>query len=274
LSRVLVNAGIWIVWMTLAALWTPIVLAAFLATAWWDPGRRVTGRMFRWGSRVLIALNPLWHLTIIGNPPPRRSHPFVVVSNHQSLADVLLLGTLPWEMKWLSKQSNFRVPFIGFMMRLAGDVGVRRDDAESRVKAYQQLREWLDRGVSVIIFPEGTRSRSEEMLPFRNGAFRLAVESRRPVLPLAVSGTRQALEKGSASFGRADAVVRILEPVSVEELAVREVAHLRDRVREVIDRARRETSQGSDAARRSAAAAAPRPPEEPAQRARGSQPLG
>jgi 1-acyl-sn-glycerol-3-phosphate acyltransferase len=141
-------------------------------------------------------------------------------------------------MKWLSKSSIFRVPFLGLMMRMAGDVSVEREDAASRVTSYGNLKQWMGRGASVMIFPEGTRSRTPEMLPFRNGAFRLAIETGRPVLPIAVHGTRTAIRKGSMRFGNADVVVRVLDLVPTEGLDGTDVDALRARVRDEIERAR------------------------------------
>jgi 1-acyl-sn-glycerol-3-phosphate acyltransferase len=233
---------IWAVWLLFTALWTPVVLIVFLLTAWWDRRRYWAGSTFRLGASILIAVNPWWKRRIEGDPPPRDAHPFVAVSNHESLADILIIGTLPWEMKWMSKESIFRVPFLGWMMRMAGDVAVKRSSVKSRADAYAKTREWIDRGSSVMIFPEGTRSKTGEMLPFRSGAFRLAVETGRPVQPIAVSGTRDAIRKGSMFFGRADVVVRILEPIPVSEISdgegPDEVRRIRDIAREAIEVAR------------------------------------
>ena len=210
------SAIIWAIWLSFTALWTPVVAVVYLMTAWWDRRRFWAGSTFRLGAKILIALNPWWHCRIEGEPPARDLHPFVAVSNHESLADILIIGTLPWEMKWMSKDSIFRVPFLGWMMRMAGDVSVKRNSVKSRGEAYAKTREWIERGSSVMIFPEGTRSKTREMLPFRNGAFRLAVETGRPVQPIAVSGTRDAIRKGTWVFGRADVVVRVLAPVPID----------------------------------------------------------
>jgi 1-acyl-sn-glycerol-3-phosphate acyltransferase len=91
-----------------------------------------------------------------------------------------------------------------------------------------------------MIFPEGTRSRTRELLPFRDGAFRLAVETGCPILPMAVAGTRGALRKGSLVFGRADAEVRVLEPIPTAGLTLADVPALRERVRSLIDETRSE----------------------------------
>src|SRR5690606_29321274 len=116
---------------------------------------------------------------------PRR--PYVVVANHESYADIFLISQLPWEMKWLSKVEIMNIPLMGWLMRMAGDIPVRRGSARSRAEALDGIRDRLGKGVSVIVLPEGTRSPTGELLPFRDGAFRIAVELGLPVLPLAVA---------------------------------------------------------------------------------------
>lgn len=239
-GRVLGTLWVWFAWAAIVIVWTPAVLLAWLLTAWWDRPRWYVSRLFHLCARAAVAVNPLWSVRFRGTLPPEHGPPHVVVSNHVSLADVALIGSIPWEMKWISKSANFWIPLLGLMMWMAGDVYVRRDDRESRSRAYDRLRSWIERGSSVIIFPEGTRSRTGEMLPFRNGAFRLAIETGAPVLPMAVHGTRRAIEKGSLFFGRAHAQVAILEPIPVEGLTLEDVEGLRDEVRRRIQRAREE----------------------------------
>lgn len=238
--RAFVSAVVWLLWAVLVIAWTPIVLLVWLATAWWDPRRWYAGRAFRVCAALALRLNPLWSADHVGRLPDDRRGPYIVVCNHVSLADVVIVGSLPWETKWVSKAAVFRIPLLGLMMRLAGDISVRRHEQESRAEAYDRLKAWVERGASVNIFPEGTRSKTGEMLPFRNGAFRLALETRTPILPLAVQGTRQAIEKGSLVFGRAEARLAILEPVPVDGMGVDDVAELRNDVRERIRRARDE----------------------------------
>lgn len=244
LPRAMVSALVWVLWAVLVISWTPVVLLVWLATAWWDPRRWWVGRVFRLCAAAALRLNPLWSVDVAGRLPEDRSGPYVVVCNHVSLADVVVVGSLPWDTKWVSKVANFRIPFLGLMMRLAGDVSVRRRDEESRAEAYARLKAWVRRGASVIIFPEGTRSRTGEMLPFRNGAFRLALETGTPVLPMAVHGTREAIEKGSMVFGRARARLAILEPVPVDGLGTEDVDALRDRVRDLVREARDGLAEG------------------------------
>jgi len=229
---------VWVAWTLLVIAWTPLVAIAWAQNFGRDPARKRVSRLFHRCAAVATRLNPFWRFRIAGDPPPEASHPFVVVCNHESLADVMLVGGTPWEMKWLSKASVFRLPFIGWMMRMAGDVAVHRGDPDSRGTAFEQLRQRLESGSSVMIFPEGTRSQTPDLLPFRNGAFRLAIETGTPVLPLALSGTRSTLERGSLLFQPADVVLRILEPVKVTGLTTADTEALRDRVREMIAAAR------------------------------------
>ena len=244
----------WAAWLLLVLLWTPVVGIALLLTGWWDRPRWIAGRVFRFGARLLVALNLFWKVRVVGRVPERGSHPFIAVANHESLADIVLIGSLPWDMKWLSKASIFRVPFLGQMMRMAGDVGVERGSASSRGASYGALRRWVRRGASIMIFPEGTRSRTAEMLPFRSGAFRLAIETGAPILPLAVHGTRTAIRKGSMKFGNADVVVRILDPVPTAGLGPDDLDELRSAVRRDIEDARaalnRDYGTASDAGAR------------------------
>src|SRR4051794_8741671 len=103
-------------------------------------------------------------------------------------------------MKWLSKASMFTVRVAGWSLGLAGDIPVKRGDQDSAKGAMARCRAWLERGAHVMMFPEGTRSRTNELLPFKDGAFRLAIETGAAVLPIAVSGTRKALPKSSWRF--------------------------------------------------------------------------
>ncbi len=236
--RYLVSSWIWITNSLVAILWVPWLALVWLATAPFDPGRYVAGRWFRRAAITAVALNPLWRFRTSGFRVRDPRRPYVAVSNHESMADIFLISHLPWEMKWLSKESIFKLPFMGWMMRMAGDIPVRRGERASRAEALEECRDRLEKRVSVMIFPEGTRSRTREMLPFKDGAFRLAIEAGVPILPLAVAGTRHALPKGSMLFGRATAEVRVLEPVPTEGLTLADVAALRDRVRDIIQEAR------------------------------------
>lgn len=228
----------WLVLVLCLVLWFPVLAVVRLLTAPFDRGRYIPGRIFRKVGPAMATLNPLWRFRYSGTMPKDPRRPFVVVSNHESFADILLISHLPWEMKWLSKAELFRIPILGWTMWLVGDIPVKRGFGPSALEAMERCRRSLDNRVSVMIFPEGTRSRTSELLPFKDGAFRLAIEAGVPILPLAVSGTGTALRKHDWRFGRSDAEVRVLEPVETAGLTLSDIPELKARVRHTIVAAR------------------------------------
>jgi 1-acyl-sn-glycerol-3-phosphate acyltransferase len=234
----IVSLWAWLVLVVCVLLWFPILLILTLITAPFDRGRYLVGLLFRKIGPVMATLNPLWHFRYLGQVPGNPRRPYVVVSNHESFTDILLISHLPWEMKWLSKAELFRIPIMGWMMWLVGDIPVKRGFGPSAIEAMARCRKALANRVSVMIFPEGTRSRTAELLPFKDGAFRLAIEAGVPILPLAVSGTRTALPKHDWRFGRSVAEVQILDPVETTGLTVEDVPALKQRVRQMIITAR------------------------------------
>lgn len=235
-----VSVWAWLVLVLCLVLWLPLMLGVLLVTAPFDRGRYTVGYLFRQVARVTVTLNPLWRFRTGGQMPPDPRRPYVVVSNHESFVDILLISHLPWEMKWLSKVELFRVPVLGWLMHLAGDIPVKRGLGASAAEAMARGREVLARGVSVMIFPEGTRSTKPELLPFKDGAFRLAIDAGVPILPLAVHGTATALRKHDWRFSRSKAAVRVLEPVETTGLTAADIPALKARVREMIVAARDE----------------------------------
>ena len=239
-------------WLTLVSLWVwlvfglttlvmfPVMILLYLLTVWKDPGRYLVGRAFRQIGVLTFKVNPLWTVRISGTRIENPRRPYVVVSNHESFADILLLCNLSWEMKWMSKVEILRIPYLGWMMRLAGDIPVDRGSRESAGKAMELCRRTLKNRVPVMIFPEGTRSTTDDLLPFKDGAFRLAIKTGVAILPLALVGTRDALAKHDWRFGRADAHVRVLPPIEVTGYTLKTVDDLKDKVRKRIDEARRE----------------------------------
>jgi 1-acyl-sn-glycerol-3-phosphate acyltransferase len=218
--------------VALVGFFVQLVLALFT----WPFDRRkvITGRCFRLIGVTAAKLTPFWHFRVHGTVPKRLAPRTVVVSNHESTADPFLISMLPWEMKWLGKASLFKIPAVGWSMWLAGDIPVTRGDQGSAKGAMARCAKWLDKGMPVMIFPEGTRSKTEDLLPFKDGAFRLAIETGADVLPLAVSGTRKALPKHSWRFASSKALVTVGTPISTKGMTLADVERLKAMAREQI----------------------------------------
>lgn len=211
---VLFSVAFWLVFLITSPLAFAGAALLTLVSARSDPHRLrvhryVSGYMFG-----LLRLNPLWDVRVEGReklPPP----PCVLVANHQSMADILAAFGLFHPFKFVSKASLFQVPLVGWAMRLCRYVPLERGRPRSTARMLEECRGWLGRGVSVLIFPEGTYSEGEQMLPFRRGAFRLAVEAQVPLVPVRLEGTRQLIE-GDGPWLRPRATVRVtvLEPIT------------------------------------------------------------
>lgn len=197
-----------------------------------DPGQRIPGRWMRRFGRFTSSLTPLWRFHVEGAAPSDVfERPYVVVANHESTADPFLLSHLPWDMRWIAKEELFKMPVIGWLMKFGGDIPLRRGDGDSVRTMMDEAKRTLAAGVPVMIFPEGTRSKDAKLLPFKDGAFRLAIEAGVPILPLAVAGTHNCRPKGSKWFGDAHAIVKVLSPIETKGVSIDELATLRDRTR-------------------------------------------
>jgi 1-acyl-sn-glycerol-3-phosphate acyltransferase len=232
-----VSALVWTGYVLIVILWTPLVLLFRLATFPFDRQRRHVGRLFHRSAVLAGSLTPFWTFRILGAEAVDRGKPHVFVANHSSFTDVFLVVRLPWEMKWLSKKSIFSIPLLGWQMRVGGDVPIARGDPDSAREALRELRRRLESGVSVILFPEGTRSADGSLGTFRDGAFRLAIEAAVDVVPLAIIGAAQSLPKRSFVFRPSTATLQVLPPVSTAGLSASHARQLGSTVRVQIEKA-------------------------------------
>lgn len=185
-----------------------------------------------WG-RSLLAVNPLWRLRVEGREHVTKGRTYVIVSNHQSMLDIMIVlaGVSP-PFKFMAKDQLFVIPFIGWHMAVAGYIPLDRASHESGRAALQKAREWLRKGVSVLFFPEGTRSLDGQIHDFKLGAFKLAHEERIEILPLVIDGTGDAVPKKSWYFEKTSPFfLSIGRPVALQGEGVDRALETRDRIR-------------------------------------------
>jgi 1-acyl-sn-glycerol-3-phosphate acyltransferase len=229
--RLLRSAWIWAATATLILFWVPLLGLIRLFDV--EPRLR-TGRWFRRLGRAVAKVNP-WRIHISGGENLSRDQVYVVVSNHQSMADIPVISHLKLDTKWLAKAELFRLPLLGWMLRMAGDVPIERADRRKAATAMLQCARYLRQRCSVVLFPEGTRSPDGHVLPFAQGPFQLAIREQVPILPLVVEGSGAALPRNSWIFGGAhDIQLRILDAISVDGWTIAQVPALRDAVRQRI----------------------------------------
>lgn len=189
---------------------------------------------------------PAWRIKIDGRENLPRQTPHVVISNHQSLLDILVLFNLFFHFKFVSKIEIFKIPLIGWNMYLNKYIKLTRGDKKSVAQMLEDCEKALKQGNSVLIFPEGTRSPDGQIKDFKLGAFILALKMKAPILPIVISGTNAALPKYSLNFhGRTDIHMRVLEPIAYESFARLSAEETANMAREVIIRAHDEIKKGT-----------------------------
>lgn len=193
--------------------------------------RRVVLHLYSCAWAVFyVALNPLWRLDVRGREHLPWRGPAVIVANHASLIDILVVFGLFRPFKWVSKAENFKIPFVGWNMHLNGYVSLVRGDRDSVIEMLAECSRLIGRGNPVLFFPEGTRSQDGRLRPFKDGAFELAVQHQIPLIPVAVHGTATALPKhGVVLQDHVNAKVEILEPLDPADFG--SVADLREEAR-------------------------------------------
>jgi 1-acyl-sn-glycerol-3-phosphate acyltransferase len=229
------SLAIWVAIASLTALYfPPAVLISMLG---WMVSRRSSAghEVARFWARSILALNPAWSFSVDARRL-QKGRAFVVVSNHESAGDIIICLRLPLHFKFISKASNFRVPFMGWFMWFAGYVPLTRGNKESIVRCMARCRWWLDQGVSVLFYPEGTRSPDGSVRAFKPGAFQLAIEGGVDVLPVVVLGTSAMLQKNSLRFASESTPMRVIvgEPIPVAGLGLDDVSALAERARAAI----------------------------------------
>jgi 1-acyl-sn-glycerol-3-phosphate acyltransferase len=172
---------------------------------------------------------------------------FVIVANHESFCDILvLLAHLPMQVRFLAKRSVFRVPVLGWSIAAAGFIPVDRGDRSRGAETVEAALRRLSGGRSVVIFPEETRTRTGDLLPFKRGAAHLALKSGLPILPVALAGTYRVLKRGSLVITPGAVAMSVGDPIEVSGQTMRD--------RETITRAARDEVQALRAEARRAVA--------------------
>ncbi len=191
-----------------------IAVVIWIVTTPFDPLRKANHLWAcTWASLYAYAY-PGWKVRTIHREKIEPGRAYVLAANHTSVADIVLLFTLFRQYKWVSKRENFRLPLIGWNMHLSGYVPLVRGDQASTKRMMDTCSSLLRRGMSIMMFPEGTRSKDGQVKPFKSGAFVLARDANVPVLPIAIHGGHKLIPKHGKAFAtHAELTVEVLEPL-------------------------------------------------------------
>ena len=208
-------------------------VVAFVLTVPFDKQRKVVHELSRALVYMFVMVPPMWRRRVEGLEHIEKDKPYVIVINHQSMVDIMMLYLVPMTFRWVSKREVYRIPFIGRFLLLHGDITIdRKQGSKAMRKVMEKGQMWLGRGVSVSMFPEGTRSKDGEIHRFKAGAFALAKEAGVGILPVVMDGSTTMFKPSMMVNWRNEFVIRVLPPVTAEEVAQTDQSELMEQVRE------------------------------------------
>ena len=200
-----------------------------------DKGRRTVHELSRVLVRIFFFIPLRWRQTVVGLEHVDKRKQYVIVLNHNTVVDIPTLYYVPLNFRWVSKREVFKVPFFGQFLVLHGDICIDRGRAaEAMEQLLRKGKQWIARGASVAIFPEGTRSKDGEIHRFKAGAFTLAKEAGVEILPVVLDGTKTLIRRNLLFNWGNRITLRVLPPVSAERVASADVHELMDEVHDAM----------------------------------------
>jgi len=218
--QVMASGYFWFSLFLFSGLLFPIALLLWITTVPFDRRRYVLHLFTCIWADLIIRINPYWKVQVEGRDKIDPSRIYVMVSNHQSGLDILVLFKLYRHFKWVAKKELFIIPFIGWNMILNGYISIERGRGRSKLQMMDKAAGSIRAGNSVIMFPEGTRSPNGHLQLYKTGAFRLALETHTPILPVVIKGTHLAVKKGRFLIQKNDHIkLVILDPIAYESFS-------------------------------------------------------
>lgn len=213
----------------------PVTILLYLFIALPFSEHRIIHKWLSFQAIILIRLNPLWTINIEGRENFDSSQNYVIISNHQSMLDIPLMQCLRFPFVWISKIENTRKPIIGLSMKMAGYLTVERGNKESVISLMNKAEKVIKGGNSVFFFPEGTRSKNNEIKSFKSGAFSLAMEMDKAILPILLDGTGAVLPKRGMVFSSGHKlIVKVLRPISPDEFGTDDPEELAEKFQGIL----------------------------------------
>jgi 1-acyl-sn-glycerol-3-phosphate acyltransferase len=217
LGHIIISLLYWIFVAATLILLLPITILVRAGTFWWDPKLSLLQSISNFFGIMYLWIMPFWSIEVINREHISPRKVYMIISNHQSIADTIVLCHLQKHMKWVSKTENFRIPILGWLMRLNNYIEVDRADPTARHTLLKDCEITIERGSSVLMFPEGTRTRDGEIGAFKEGAFKVAQQFQIPILPVLLDGTMQAVpRKGIVFMGKHRLKLKVLPEIPYE----------------------------------------------------------
>jgi len=205
---------VWLIGICFVVLTFPLTLIIWLLVFPFDREKVVIHWFLMYQSLFLSLLIPIWRIHIEGREKAVKGTTYVIISNHQSILDILLINCLRYKFKWISKIENISLPLLGWYLRMADYIIVDRGNEESKTEMLEKSYNCLKKGISIMIFPEGTRLLDNKIGFFKRGAFQLALQADVPILPVLIDGTGGILPKHGLIFSSGHHIrIKVLDPI-------------------------------------------------------------
>ncbi len=216
-------------------------MVILLFTLPFDKKRRIIHyHSYVWGL-MHFWLSPWWKIRYSGGENVKKNKNYIIISNHQSMLDICLLYKIPKLFKWISKKEALKIPVVGWALWLHNDVLISRGESSSVKKMIRDCQSWLKRNVSIIMFPEGTRTKDGQIHAFKEGAFVLAKMTKTAILPVVIDGTYDVLPKKGLKLKRKQLFqIQVLPEVSEETIAQKSVKELKEELYDTMRKAHEE----------------------------------
>ncbi len=233
---------VWVSSLIFVMIGFPVALLLWLLSLPFDRRRLMNNRWMVIQGIILTKMNFFWKVIVEGKEKIDQKQAYVIVPNHQSMLDIVIFNMLHHRLRWISKIEVFKIPVLGWEMRMVKYIELERGNKHSVVRMMEKCISSLREGISIVIFPEGTRSLTGAIGRFKTGAFQLALKTDKPLLPVLIDGTGDVLPKNGLTF-RINKVIRIkvLDPIfpgqfgtgDPEELAARVNSLMREAMDEL-----------------------------------------
>ncbi|MDR3287782.1 MAG: 1-acyl-sn-glycerol-3-phosphate acyltransferase, partial [Prevotellaceae bacterium] len=194
--KIIYNIIIYLYFTVISIIFSILSAIAFVIFYPFDKRRFCVHKLSKWWTmQCFFLINPFWKIIFTGKENVDKNKSYIIVSNHQSLIDIGLMYYVPCVFKWVSKREVLAFPIMGQVLYLHGDIMVKRGNRESVKKMFEKCTKWLERGASIAMFPEGTRTKDGQVHQFKEGAFLLAKQTKTAILPVVLDGSFAVLPK-------------------------------------------------------------------------------
>lgn len=211
----------------------PLGYLIWALTFWFDKRGLFAQFYSRMWAFILTSLNPLWKVKIEGLENVDKSKRYIIISNHGSMFDIPLMYHIPLNFRWVSKREVLKIPVAGWVLWLQHGITIKRGTTQSAKQMLVDGEKLIARGLSIAVFPEGTRTKTGRVNKFMPGAFMLASRCGVPILPVVLCGSYELL--GDGKFGRVF-TLKVLPEISAAEVSSMKLSALAEKMNELIEK--------------------------------------